>query len=109
MRRVRRHAFHVDQHVQDATLGGADVEVGRLADDRGFGLEPGVQRPGLASALLQGLRAHADPAEDLVYLVIEDDAALAEMLTQAGATVRHEILHLDGLLKGEETEIAREG
>jgi ribosomal protein S18 acetylase RimI-like enzyme len=64
-----------------------------------------VKRPELAAPLLQGLRTHADPAEDLVYLVVEDDAALAELLTKAGATIRHEILHLDGLLKGESTRV----
>jgi len=47
--------------------------------------------------LLNAMRVHA-PAHEVVNLVVEDDARLAEMLIAVGATVRDEILHLKGQL-----------
>ena len=53
VRRVRRHAFHVHDHVEDAALRRADVEIGRLADDGGFRRQSGVERAPRAFAALE--------------------------------------------------------
>jgi GNAT superfamily N-acetyltransferase len=55
-----------------------------------------VARPGLALPLLEALRPHARPADDHVRLMIEGDAALTQVLCDAGAVVHMRTLHLRG-------------
>jgi GNAT superfamily N-acetyltransferase len=57
-----------------------------------------VQRPALAAPLLRALRTHARDLGQPMGLVVEDDPALARLLLAAGASLRHEVLHMDGPL-----------
>jgi hypothetical protein len=58
-----------------------------------------VRRPELARALLEAMRAHARAEFSYVGVVVEDDAALTELLRAAGAETRLEMLHLRGSLE----------
>ncbi len=50
-----------------------------------------------ASALLAAMRAHA-LEDEIVNLVVEDDARLAELLLGAGAALKEDMLHMTGAL-----------
>lgn len=52
----------------------------------------------IALALLVELERHKRPTDDLINLVLEDQAATADALVAAGATVRLDILHYEGPL-----------
>jgi len=55
-------------------------------------------RPALAGPLLRALAPHARPGDLDLQLVVEDDDALADALTAAGAVVRMRLLHYAGPL-----------
>jgi ribosomal protein S18 acetylase RimI-like enzyme len=57
-----------------------------------------VSAPPFARALLEGLRPHARPEHDHLFVLTEDDAPLAALLRAAGAAVQLEIVHLRGAL-----------
>jgi ribosomal protein S18 acetylase RimI-like enzyme len=57
-----------------------------------------VSEPPFARGLLEGLRPHALPEHDHLFVLIEDDAPLAGLLRAAGASVQLEIVHLRGAL-----------
>lgn len=57
-----------------------------------------VADPTFARALFEGMRPHALAKFSHVGLVVEDDAALVEMLVAHGAKVRLEIVHYEGAL-----------
>jgi hypothetical protein len=54
-------------------------------------LEPELARP-----LLEAIRPHARPKPDWLQIVIENDAACAELLRENGARLVFEILHMRG-------------
>jgi hypothetical protein len=49
-----------------------------------------------ARALLQGVREFSPAEVDWIQLVIEDDAPLADALTDLDADVKHRIVHMRG-------------
>jgi hypothetical protein len=55
-----------------------------------------VTDPELVRPLLDALRPHARPKPSWIQLVIENDAACADILRRHGARVVFEILHLRG-------------
>ncbi|HVK69976.1 MAG TPA: GNAT family N-acetyltransferase [Polyangium sp.] len=55
-----------------------------------------VARPTLARPLLEAVRAHAPPEQDVTHVVVEDDAETKRALVEAGALVRVEILNMGG-------------
>ncbi|HEY0136143.1 MAG TPA: GNAT family N-acetyltransferase [Nannocystis sp.] len=55
-----------------------------------------VVRPGLARALLLGLRPHALPDEPRMHVVVEDDEPLRALLLEIGAVLRLQLLFLRG-------------
>ncbi len=55
-----------------------------------------VARPGLARALLLGLRPHALPDEPHMHVVVEDDEPLRALLLAIGAELRLQLLFLRG-------------
>jgi len=75
-----------------------DARVGFASYDPKF---PGafpfrVGHPTLAAPLLEAIRRHELPGAPHMQLVVENDDALAELLVQAGATVRLRALHMAG-------------
>lgn len=75
-----------------------DARVGFASYDPKF---PGafpfrVADPTLAAPLLEAIRPHELPGTPHMQLVVEDDDALAQLLTDAGATVRLTALHMAG-------------
>ncbi len=54
-----------------------------------------VTELGAVTPLLTAMRRHV-PTDEHVNLVAEDDERLADLLTSAGASVRDEILHMEG-------------
>lgn len=52
---------------------------------------------GALTPLLMAMRQHV-PTDEHVMLVVEDDEPLASLLGSAGASLRHELLHLEGAL-----------
>jgi ribosomal protein S18 acetylase RimI-like enzyme len=59
-----------------------------------------IREPRAATALVAAMRVLI-PVNDYVNLVVEDDAPLAALLQGAGASLRDEILHLEGPLDHE--------
>lgn len=71
--------------------------VGIAVFDPELGASPfRVARPGLAAPLLAACRPYA--TKPTLQVVIEDDAALADLLVAAGATVKLRLLHYLGVL-----------
>jgi GNAT superfamily N-acetyltransferase len=54
--------------------------------------------PSLARLLLEQMRRYALPELDYTEVVVEDDDPLARLLVDAGAELRHEVLHYVGSL-----------
>jgi ribosomal protein S18 acetylase RimI-like enzyme len=60
-----------------------------------------VQAPELAADLLRAIRPHARSSDVWIQLVVENDAATADLLRAAGARLMFEILHLKGPIVSE--------
>ncbi len=58
-----------------------------------------VKEPVLARALLEAMKQHALPDAEWTGVVVENDEALAKLLTSHGASVRMDIDHYSGALK----------
>jgi GNAT superfamily N-acetyltransferase len=57
-----------------------------------------LAEPTLARPLLEEMHRHAQPSLGFTQVVVEDDAALADLLCAAGAEVRGRIVHYEGSL-----------
>lgn len=55
-----------------------------------------VAHPSYARALLDAMKPHALPEHDSVGIVVEDDAALKQVMVDAGARIRFELFHMSG-------------
>ncbi|MDI1446838.1 GNAT family N-acetyltransferase [Polyangium sp. 6x1] len=55
-----------------------------------------VARPTLVKPLLEAVRPHARPEDDFTQVVVENDPATKRMLIDAGASVRMEIMNMEG-------------
>jgi len=89
---VRRHPQLVLRQLRDETC----AAVGFAALDATGARMFRVARPTLAAPLLAALRPHARDAE--LALVLDDQDALAALLTAHGAQVKLQLLHYSGLL-----------
>jgi GNAT superfamily N-acetyltransferase len=57
-----------------------------------------VARPALAAPLLDAVRTHARPGDTYLTMLCERDDALVAALRDAGASVLHELIHMEGEL-----------
>lgn len=93
------HSRRVGRILIEAVSGPDHAPLGVGVFDRLFRAAVGfrVAETEAVRPLLSALRAHA-AGEDEVTIVAEDDAELVDLLAQAGATVRDEVVQLRGSL-----------